>query len=209
MNRRALSVLSLLALCACGQKQEPAPASEPAAPAAPAPAAEPAPAPAAPTAAPEAHDQHVAAAAAAAASAAAVDLPAVPAGAKVFFATPADGARIEGALVDGRIALPVKMGAKGIAIKPAGAVEVGSGHHHVLIHAAEIPAGAIVPKDEQHMHFGLGQTEATLQLTPGEHTLSLQLADGIHRSYGPGLAASIKVAVVPAAAAPASAAKTH
>jgi hypothetical protein len=128
-----------------------------------------------------------------------VDLPAIPAGAKVFFIAPADGARIEGALVDGRIALPVKMGAKAIAIKPAGPVEAGSGHHHVLIDAASIASGAIVPKDERHLHFGKGETETTLQLTPGEHTLTMQLADGIHRSYGEALAATIKVTVVPAA----------
>lgn len=199
MTLRALSVvLAALALCACGQKQEatsdPVTAPEPAPSPAPAPPATPAAAPA-PAAALAAHEQHTAAAAAAAT----VDLPTVPAGAKVFFVAPADGSRIEGALVEGRIALPVKMGAKGIAIKPAGPVEAGSGHHHVLIDSAPIAAGAIVPKDEQHLHFGQGQTEATLQLTPGEHTLTMQLADGIHRSYGEPLAATIKVTVVPAA----------
>jgi Domain of unknown function (DUF4399) len=184
MNTRTLAaLLGLLGLVACNK-----PAEE-AAPAAEAPAE----APAQPVAH-EGHTDHPAAAAAG------VDLPPVPEGAKVFFVAPADGARVEGALVDGRIALPVKMGLGGIAIKPAGAVEAGSGHHHVLVDSTGIPAGLVVPKDEQHLHFGKGEQEATLQLTPGEHALTLQFADGIHRSYGPQLSATIKVTVVPAGA---------
>ncbi len=61
-----------------------------------------------------------------------------------------------------------------------------------------MPAGAIVPKDEQHLHFGKGQSEAKLELTPGSHSLQLQLADGLHRSYGPQLATSMKIEVVAA-----------
>lgn len=178
-------------LSACSKPaEEPAPAAAP-------PAAEPA-IPAAP-AAHEGHEGH-----APGAAAAAVELPAIPPGAKIAFGAPTDGMRIEGAVVDGKIGLPVKMSATGIAIKPAGPVEAGSGHHHILVDtAADIPAGTIVPKDEQHLHFGKGEQEAVLQLSPGEHTLTLQLADGIHRSYGPELAAKIKITVVPTAPAPA------
>jgi hypothetical protein len=163
------------------------PAAPPAAEAPPAPAA------AGPAAAPA--EDHAAAHAAEAASAA---LPPVPAGARVFFAAPSEGGKLEGPLENGKVTIDVRMGAEGIAIKPAGPVEAGSGHHHILIDTAPVPVGAVVPKDEQHVHFGQGQTEAKLALVPGEHTLSLQLADGIHRSYGPQVAATVKVTVVAA-----------
>jgi hypothetical protein len=101
----------------------------------------------------------------------------------------------------------VKMSADNILVKPAGAVEAGSGHHHILIDAEPVAAGMPVPKDDQHLHFGKGQTEATVPLAPGEHVLSLQFADGIHRSYGSALSASIKVTAVAAGALPASASK--
>jgi len=182
MSTRAVAIIACgIALCACGQQPSEAP-PEPAAPP-PEPAAQ-APAPAAPG-----HEQH------AAAAATAPELPPVPAGAKVFFTAPVDQERVVGPLENGKVAVAVKMGALGIAIKPAGPVEAGSGHHHVLIDVAGIAPGTIVPKDEQHVHFGQGQTEASVPVAPGEHTLTLQLADGIHRSYGPALAATIKVTV--------------
>jgi len=53
----------------------------------------------------------------------------------------------------------------------------------------------VVPSDATHLHFGKAQTRAVVSLAPGEHTLTLQLADGIHRSYGPELAASITIHV--------------
>jgi hypothetical protein len=137
----------------------------------------------------------------------ALPLPAVPAGAKVMFTSPHDGDKVEGPLENGKVTVKVQMGAEGIAIKPAGAVETGSGHHHILIDATALPPGTIVPKDETHLHFGKGQTEADVPLAIGPHVLTLQLADGMHRSYGPQLSSSIKIEVVAAgsvAAAPAA-----
>ncbi|HEX4372846.1 MAG TPA: DUF4399 domain-containing protein, partial [Puia sp.] len=58
-----------------------------------------------------------------------------------------------------------------------------------------IPAGTVIVKDSTHRHFGNAQTSAEVKLTPGEHTLTLQYADGIHRSYGAKLAATVKVKV--------------
>jgi hypothetical protein len=188
-----------LALCAGACSQQPKEPAE-APPAAPeAPAAAPAPAAAA---APHDHADM-------AAAAATMELPPVPAGAKVFFVEPAEGAKIVGPLENGKVTVAVKMGAEGIAIKPAGAVEAGSGHHHVLIDVPEgVAQGAIVPKDEQHLHFGQAQTEAKVALAPGDHTLTLQLADGIHRSYGPALSASVKLSVAAAGSVAAAATAT-
>ncbi|HKU38183.1 MAG TPA: DUF4399 domain-containing protein [Polyangiales bacterium] len=134
-----------------------------------------------------------------------LELPAIPEGAKVMFIEPTDGAKLTGPLENGKIAVNVKMGAEGITVKPAGAVEAGSGHHHIIVDAEPDPEGKVVAKDEQHIHYGQGQTEATLMLSPGDHTLQLQFADGIHRSYGPKLSNTVKISVAETSTATAAA----
>ena len=74
-----------------------------------------------------------------------------------------------------------------------------TGHHHIIIDGKPVAAGTAVPADETHIHYGKGQTEAKIKLSEGEHTLSMQLADGAHLSYGPKLSTSIKVKVVKSA----------
>lgn len=119
-----------------------------------------------------------------------------PPGAKVFFVSPADGASLSGPLVGGKLKFPVKMGVESIIVRPAGEIVKGTGHHHLIIDGQGIPLGTVVPKDETHLHFGQGQTSAEVELAPGEHTLTLQFADGAHMSYGPTLASTIKVKVL-------------
>jgi hypothetical protein len=53
----------------------------------------------------------------------------------------------------------------------------------------------VIPKDAQHLHFGKGQTTAIIDLPHGKHRLTLQFADGIHRSYGSKLSATIEITV--------------
>ncbi len=89
----------------------------------------------------------------------------------------------------------VKMGVSGMEIKPAGEVEKGFGHHHIIIDGSPVALGKMVPADKTHIHFGKGQTETTLELTPGEHTLTLQFANGVHQSYGPDWSKTITVTV--------------
>ncbi len=192
MSCRLCLVSSLVLWAGCGQEQA-------------APAPEPAPSPVAPAAT---HD-HAAHDHAAAEGAPVVALPKLAPGAKVFFVEPADGATVTGPLENGAIKVTVKMGAEGVAIKPAGPLEDGSGHHHVLIDVPAMPAGTVVPKDEQHLHFGQAQTEATIAVPQGTHTLTLQLADGIHRSYGEALSASIKVTAAGLGTVPAAAPAAH
>jgi hypothetical protein len=143
------------------------------------------------------------------AAAAAPPTPTAPSGAKVFFIEPKEGVEISGPLVDGKVAVQVKMGTEGINVEKAGEQKQGSGHHHIIVDGEFVTMGTPVPKDETHLHYGAAQTEATLNLTPGEHTLTMQFADGAHMSYGPQLATSLKVKVVgtpaPAGAKPADA----
>ncbi len=109
---------------------------------------------------------------------------------RVFFSEPKDGAEIKGTV-------KVVMGVEGIEIKPAGEVVEGTGHHHLLINQDLMAAGQVIPTDDHHKHFGKGQTEAELELPPGDYKLTLQFADGLHRSYGKELSSTIQIKVVP------------
>lgn len=83
----------------------------------------------------------------------------------------------------------------GMKIKPAGELVEGTGHHHLIINGNALKKGEVVPTNETHIHFGKGQTSHKLDLKPGNYTLTLQFADGAHRSYGPKWSKSIKVTV--------------
>ncbi|MEO0600463.1 MAG: DUF4399 domain-containing protein [Myxococcota bacterium] len=107
---------------------------------------------------------------------------------RVFFKSPADGATVKS---------PVKLefGVEGMDVAPAGEIVDGTGHHHVIIDSKGIDEGVTVPADDQHIHFGLGQTEAEIELPAGEHTLTMQFADGAHSSYGEVMATTITITV--------------
>ncbi len=107
-----------------------------------------------------------------------------PAGAKVFFIEPKNGAEVSNPV-------QVVMGVEGIEIAPAGTDKPNTGHHHILIDT-DVPTGEAaeyaLPADEHVRHFGKGQTEASLTLTPGQHTLQLVVGDGNHVPHNPPLA---------------------
>jgi hypothetical protein len=116
-------------------------------------------------------------------------LPEVPAGAKVYFKNLKDGQTVKSPF-------KAEFGAEGIKVDTAGVVAGGSGHHHLLIDAEDsLPAGTVVPKDDKHVHYGKGQTTADITLPPGHHKLVLEFADGIHRSYGGRLSATVHLNV--------------
>ncbi|MBS0582260.1 MAG: DUF4399 domain-containing protein [Proteobacteria bacterium] len=102
-----------------------------------------------------------------------------PAGASVFIVSPKDGETVGQEFT-------VKFGVKGIEIKPAGDPTPGTGHHHLLVDVAELPSGNLpIPADDNHKHYGKGQTEATIKLAPGDHTLQLDFADTSHVQFAP------------------------
>lgn len=83
----------------------------------------------------------------------------------------------------------------GMDISPAGEFKVNSGHHHLLINQTFIEQGSTIPADQNHIHFGKGQSETELNLSPGNYKLTLQFADGYHRSYGKALSKTIQIEV--------------
>lgn len=118
---------------------------------------------------------------AALATAAAPTLPThkAPADAKVYIISPVDGATV------GR-EVTVRFGLSGMGVAPAGVEKKETGHHHLLIDVATLPpAGEPIPNDGHHKHFGGGQTETVLHLSPGTHTLQLELGDANHVPFDP------------------------
>ena len=94
--------------------------------------------------------------------------------------------------------LKIEMNIEGMKVHPAGELLEGTGHHHLIIDNPPVETGIAVPADKNHIHFGGGQTETEIELTPGTHTLTLQFADGLHRSYGEALSLTITIEVAPA-----------
>ncbi len=109
------------------------------------------------------------------------DLPRTPspAGAEVYFESPADGATVKGPGT-------VRFGLKGMGVAPAGIKFDNTGHHHLLIDT-DPPAdlGSPLPASDHVVHFGKGQTETTISLAPGKHTLQLVLGDALHIPHDP------------------------
>ena len=89
----------------------------------------------------------------------------------------------------------VKFKVEGMRVAPAGNMTQGTGHHHLLIDARDIETGVVIPNDNQHKHFGKGQTESLVFLQPGRYRLTLQFGDGAHRSYGEIMRKSINITV--------------
>lgn len=82
----------------------------------------------------------------------------------------------------------VKFGVKHIKVTPSTDSAPGTGHHHLLIDVTSLPPGdAPIPNDATHVHYGKGQTEDTIHLTPGTHTLQLDFADAAHMQFDPPL----------------------
>ena len=113
------------------------------------------------------------------------ETPSVP-GTKVYFVNLKDGATVKS---------PVKVvfGLSGMGVAPAGIDKAKTGHHHLFINRPELGKGedgadefdANIPADEKHVHFGGGQTETTVELAPGKHTLQLVLGDKDHIPHNP------------------------
>jgi hypothetical protein len=105
-----------------------------------------------------------------------------PKGARVYFVEPKNGAVITGPV-------HVVFGIKGMKVAPAGTQAPDTGHHHLLIDIAQ-PADHTLPlpANDNIRHFGKGQTETTIDLAPGKHTLQLVFADYRHVPFKPNVA---------------------
>lgn len=101
-----------------------------------------------------------------------------PEGAKVYIVSPADGEIVT-------TPVTVVFGLKGMGVAPAGIEKAKTGHHHLIIDADLPDLDAPVPSDEHYRHFGGGQTEVTVDLSPGPHKLQMIMGDHNHIPHNP------------------------
>jgi len=102
-----------------------------------------------------------------------------PEGAQVYIISPEDGDTVSSPVT-------VKFGLKGMGVAPAGIDKPKTGHHHLLIDVKSLPAlDKPLPADAHHKHFGGGQTEVSIELSPGKHTLQLIMGDKTHFPHNP------------------------
>ena len=102
-----------------------------------------------------------------------------PDGASVYIISPANGEVVSNPVT-------IKFGLKGMGVAPAGIEYPESGHHHLLINVDQLESMDMpIPSDDNHRHFGKGQTEVTLELPSGTHTLQLVLGDMLHIPHNP------------------------
>lgn len=79
----------------------------------------------------------------------------------------------------------VVFGLAGFGVAPAGTMREGTGHHHLIIDSPLPDLTKPIPADSNHVHFGGGQTEVTVDLASGKHTLQLLLGDHSHVPHDP------------------------
>lgn len=101
-----------------------------------------------------------------------------PAGARLYFVSPSDGATVSSPVT-------VRFGLSGMGVAPSGVKRENTGHHHLLVDTVLPALDAPVPADPKHVHFGGGQTETELSLAPGKHTLQLLMGDENHVPHDP------------------------
>ena len=101
-----------------------------------------------------------------------------PQGAAVYFINLKDGDTVTSPF-------KVQFGLTGMGIAPVGVQNERTGHHHLLIDTKLEDYDAPIPADAQHLHFGKAQTEATIELAPGKHTLQDVFADKNHIPHEP------------------------
>jgi hypothetical protein len=104
-----------------------------------------------------------------------------PKDASLYIISPKDGATVSGPFW-------CIFGLRGMGISHAGDQFPNSGHHHLLIDVDEpLNPSEPIPQDKKHLHYGAGQTEALIELSPGRHTLQLVLGDAKHFPFNPPL----------------------
>ncbi|WP_376696141.1 DUF4399 domain-containing protein [Wenzhouxiangella sp. EGI_FJ10305] len=110
-----------------------------------------------------------------------LDRTSAPEEARVYFITPDDGETVSSPVT-------VRFGLDGMGVAPAGIDQDQTGHHHLLIDVDESNMPAMdrpLPTTDHVVHFGGGQTEVSIDLEPGEHTLQLLLGDHRHVPHDP------------------------
>jgi hypothetical protein len=90
-----------------------------------------------------------------------------------------------GEVVSSKKPIRVWFGLRNMGVAPKGVTFPNTGHHHLLIDTELPPLDQEIPSDRNHLHFGAGETETTIELPPGKHTLQLLMGDDKHIPHDP------------------------
>jgi hypothetical protein len=101
-----------------------------------------------------------------------------PSKARLYFISPQNGETVSSPVT-------VRFGLSGMGVAPSGIEKDNTGHHHLLIDTDLPKLDEPIPVDDNHKHFGGGQTETRLALPPGKHTLQLLLGNWTHVPHDP------------------------
>ena len=101
-----------------------------------------------------------------------------PEGARVYIVSPQAGATVSSPVT-------VVFGLDGMGVAPAGVEKEKTGHHHLIIDADLPSVDEPVPSDDNYRHFGGGQTQTTVELAPGSHSLQMIMGDHNHIPHDP------------------------
>ena len=112
------------------------------------------------------------------------DVTSSPEGAGLEIISPKDGDTVTSPVV-------VQFGLAGMGVAPAGTNNPNTGHHHLIIDSPLPNLEFAIPKDAKHRHFGGGQTQVSLELEPGKHSLQLLLGDYRHIPHNPPLSSAV------------------
>lgn len=112
------------------------------------------------------------------------DVTSSPEGAGLEIISPKDGDTVTSPVV-------VQFGLAGMGVAPAGTNNPNTGHHHLIIDSPLPNLEFAIPKDAKHRHFGGGQTQVSLELEPGKHSLQLLLGDYRHIPHNPPLSSVV------------------
>lgn len=92
---------------------------------------------------------------------------------RTYIISPANGSTVSSPVT-------VVFGLEGFGVAPAGTMKEGTGHHHLIVNAPLPDLNKPIPANDNYRHFGGGQTQTTIELPPGKHTLQLLLGDFAH-----------------------------
>ena len=120
-----------------------------------------------------------------------------PENAQVYFIGLEDGDTVSSPVT-------VVFGLDGMGVAPAGTEKENTGHHHLLLNRPPIGEGEEgaeeleygLPADDNHIHFGGGQTQTTIDLPAGTHTMQLVLGDLNHIPHSPPVASEVITIIV-------------
>jgi Domain of unknown function (DUF4399) len=115
-----------------------------------------------------------------------------PKDAYLYIIWPSDGERVKSPFW-------CRFGLRNMGITQAGNKTPNTGHHHLLIDVDEpLDLNEPIPSNRKHLHYGMGQTEARIELPPGPHTLQLVLGDAEHIPFDPLVTSKkIRITVIP------------